>query len=152
MKRPVSIFLLALLIQFASGCSDSLTVEQIIVAKIRTIEAQLEEGERRRFMSNIAEDFGAQNGRMNRQQLQAFIVLQLTRYKNLNARLFPITVQEINATEATAEFNALLTGGSGLIPEDGQLYTFTTHWRKDNEEWLLVAANWKTASVGELLD
>jgi hypothetical protein len=151
-KRPGLILVAALLAQFASSCSEPLTVEQLIIAKIHTIEAQLEEGERRRFMNNIAQDFRGQGGRMNHQQLRAFIVLQLTRYQNLNARLLPVTVQEVGENEAIATFSALLTGGSGLIPDDGQLYAFTTHWRKDDGEWLLVAADWKPASVGELIN
>lgn len=152
MKRFTLIVLLSLLALHTISCSKPLSVEQLIISKIRTIEAQFEDGERRRFMNNIAEDFRAQSGRMNRQQLQAFVVLQLNRYKDLNARLFPITVQEISETEATAQFKALLTGGSGLIPENGQLYAFTTHWRLEDDEWLLVAANWKTASMGDLVN
>jgi hypothetical protein len=142
----------AIAVLMLAACSKPLTTEQLIIGKIRNIEAQIEEGERRRFLNNIAEDFRGQNGRMNRQQLHAFVVLQLTRYEELNARLFPISVQTISDTEATAVFKALVTGGSGLIPEDGQLYEFTTHWRKDDEEWFVIAANWAPAPMGELLD
>ena len=152
MRRIQLIGLLAVLAQLTIGCSEPLSTEQEVIAKIRTLEAQLEDGERRRFMNNIAEDFRALSGQMNREQLRAFVVLQLTRYQNLNARLFPIEVQKIGESEASAEFKALLTGGPGLIPEDGQLYEFTTHWRKVDGDWLLVAADWKPASVGELLE
>ena len=146
---PFAALLFAL---FVGSCDKPLTTEQIIIGKIRNIEAQIEEGERRRFLDNIAEDFRGRNGRMNRQQLHAFVVLQLTRYKELNARLFPINVQTIGDAEASATFKALITGGSGLIPDNGQLYEFTTHWRKDDEEWMVVAADWEPTSMGELLD
>ncbi len=146
MKRFGAIALV-LLIAF---CSQPLTIDQIIIARIRTLESQIEEGERRRFMNNIAEDFRAQGGQMNREQLRAFIVFQLTRYENLDARLLPISVQQLNETEARAGFNALLTGGPGWFPEDGQLYHFETFWRMDEGEWLLVSADWEPIAVGEL--
>jgi hypothetical protein len=133
-------------------CSQPLTIEQIIISRIRTMEAQLEDGERRRFMTNFSEDFRAQNGQMTRDQLRAYVVLQLNRYKKLEARLFPITVQQVSESEVTAKFNALVTGGPGWIPEDGQLYEFNTHWRLVGDEWLLTAAQWEPIAVGELMN
>lgn len=152
MKRSAELlpaFLLGLLLVC---CSQPLTIEQIIISRIRTMEAQLEDGERRRFMTNFSEDFRAQNGQMTRDQLRAYVVLQLNRYKNLDARLFPITVQQVSESEVTAKFNALITGGPGWIPEDGQIYEFKTHWRLEDEEWLLTAAQWEPIAVGELMN
>lgn len=152
MSRQALTLLVTTLLLAAAACSEPLSTEQVIISKIRNIEAQIEAGERRRFLNNISEDFRGQQGRMNRDQLHAFVVLQLTRYKDLQARLFPIGVVEISETEASATFKALVTGGSGLIPDDGQLYAFSTHWRRDDGEWLLIAADWKRAPIGELLD
>ncbi|HKJ16947.1 MAG TPA: hypothetical protein VJ984_06355 [Xanthomonadales bacterium] len=148
MKRSGILLLSAMLV----SCSQPLTTEQIIISRIRSMEAQIEEGERRRFMTNIAEDFRSQNGQMNRDQLRTFVVLQLTRYENLNAQLFPINVQQVNDQEAMASFNALLTGGPGWFPEDGQLYRFETFWKLEEEEWLLASAGWEPIRVGELVE
>ncbi len=115
------------------------------------MEAKIEAGERLNFMTHIAEDFRGQGGAMDRDQLRAYVVLQFRRYKNLSARLFPINVQEISETEATADFRALVTGGPSWFPEDGQLYRFDTHWRLDGDDWLLVAASWEPAALGESL-
>ena len=135
-----------------SACSPPPTTEQQIIARIRTLEAHIEAGERRQFMSNVAEDFRGQGGRLTRDELRAFVVLQFNRYKNLNAQLFPIRVRLVTENETIAEFQALVTGGPGWIPDQGQLYQFVTHWRLEGDEWLLSAASWEPIAMGELLD
>ena len=143
MKR----FAACLILLFASGCDAPLTVEQRIIAEIRDMEASIEARERGRFMAHVAEDFLGQGGAMNRQQLRAYMVLQLRRFDDIEARLMPITVTEISDQEARADFRALLTGGAGWLPESGQLYRITTHWRLKNGDWLLIAARWEPTSL-----
>ncbi len=134
-----------------ASCNPPPTTEQRIIAEIRDMEAQIEAGERRRFMQHVAEDFRGQGGGMNRDQLRAYIVLQFNRYQDLDARIFPVTVTEISALEATADFRALLTGGAGWLPEDGQLFQINTHWRLEGGDWMLAAASWKPIAIGEAL-
>lgn len=143
MKHPALIGVVLL----AVGCGQAPSVEQLIVAEIHEMESQIEGGERLNFMAHIAEDFRGQGGAMNRDELRAYVVLQFNRYKDLSARLLPITVQEITGTEARADFRALLTGGPGWIPEDGQFYEFVTYWRLEDGEWLLVAADWEPVQL-----
>ena len=38
---------------------------------------------------------------------------------------------------------SLITGGQGLIPEQGAWYQIETEWRLQNDEWLLIYTNWK---------
>lgn len=149
MKRLYLPCLLALL---AGACSEPTSVEQQITSEIRAMEAELEGGERLNFMSHISDNFRGQGGSMNRQDLRAYVVLQFNRYKNLEARLLPITVTEVNEYEATAQFRALLTGGANWIPENGQLYEFRTNWRLEDGDWMLAAAYWEPVAVGDLLD
>lgn len=145
MKRLAVLIVVAL----AASCGESLTVEQLIIAEIREMEARLEEGERLQFMGHIAEDFRGQGGQMNRDQLRAYVVLQFRRYENLGAQLFPIEVIEISDREARADFRALVTGGAGWLPDDGQIYKFVTHWRLEGDDWLLIAADWEAASLND---
>ena len=62
-------FLAALLITGLFACSKPLTVEQQVIAVIREMEARIENGERRPFMSHVTEDFEGQNGGLTRDQL-----------------------------------------------------------------------------------
>lgn len=134
------------------ACSQPLTVEQQVIATIREMEAKIEAGERREFMTHIAEDFSGRDGRMNRDQVRALVVFQLRRFERLQAQLFPITVTEIAPDRATAEFRALVTGGPGWIPERGQVYDFSTTWQQSGGDWLLTAADWQPVPLDEVLE
>lgn len=149
MKRVLVLFFLALL--GAVSCGRPLTVEQQLIAAIEQMEAKIEAGERRAFMAHIAEGFSAQDGRMNREQVRALVVFQLNRYKQLQGRLFPISVGVIDENHARAEFRALVTGGPNWIPENGQLYDFDTRWVLEDGEWLLKSANWEPVPLDEVL-
>jgi outer membrane murein-binding lipoprotein Lpp len=140
---------LALLL--VSGCGQELTVEQQIIAVIREMEARVEAGERRPFMTHIHPEFTAQNGAMNRDQVRALLVTQLNRYKRLQAQLLPIRVEQTGADEATARFRALVTGGPGWIPESGQVYAFESRWLRVDGDWLLLAADWDPVPLEEVL-
>lgn len=141
--RRIRALLLPALAGFAvlTACEKPLTVEQRVIATIRDMEASIEAGERRNFMQHIAADFTGQGG-INRDQARALVVYQLNRHKNLQAQLFPIRVVERNPNSAEASFRALVTGGPGWIPENGQLFDFETHWVRVDDEWLLQAATW----------
>jgi hypothetical protein len=106
------------------------------------METRLENGERRPFMSHVAEDFDGQNGQLNRQELQRLVIYQLNRHQRLHTQLFPISVTETSEETASAKFKALITGGPGWIPDQGQLYDFETFWHYQDGEWKLTSANW----------
>jgi hypothetical protein len=133
------------------ACSDPLTTEQQIIVAIREMETKIEAGERRRFMEYIAEDFKAQGGSMNRDQVRAMVVFQLNRHERLQAQLFPIMVSETAENTAVATFRALVTGGPGWIPDSGQVFDFETRWRLEDGDWLLTAANWDPVPLEDAL-
>ena len=116
---------------------------------MRAVIAEMEEageaGERGRFMDHVTDDFRGQGGEMTREDFRAYMVLQWNRNQRLHAQLFPVTVHAIGDDEARAEFRVLVTGGRGLIPEEGQLYDVETWWRLEGGEWRLSAANWTVA-------
>jgi hypothetical protein len=143
--------LAVLLMLVIAACAEQKTVEQQIIATIRAMEQAIENGERRTFMNYIAEDFSGQDGSMNREQVRALVVVHLRRYQQLNANLLPILVEELGQGAASAHFKALVTGGPGWIPESGQVYRFDTRWRLDNDEWLLLSADWTPVPLEEAL-
>jgi hypothetical protein len=136
----------------AAACDKPLTVEQQIIATIRDMEALIEDGERRAFMEHIAPDFSGRNGSMNRDQVRALVIFRLNRHKKLRAQLFPIQVEETAPGRAIARFRALVTGGAGWLPESGQVFDFVTQWRLDDDEWLLIGADWKPVDLERALD
>lgn len=152
MRRGLTPLLVAvLLIAAFSACSPPLTVSQQVIAAIREMETRIEDGERRQFIKHVSEDFSGQNGQLNRQQLMGLVIYQLNRHQRLHAQLFPISVNETGEQTASANFRALITGGPGWIPDQGQLYDFETLWRYQGGEWKLTSANWNTVPLDEIL-
>lgn len=134
---------LLLALGLLAGCSPELTLEQQIIATLRNMEAHIEEGERRDFMAYVTADFRGQGGELNHDQLNALLLYQLRRYQRVHAQLLPVTVREAGLDEAEASFRVLLTGGKGLLPENGQLYQVTSLWRFTAGQWRLQSAEWE---------
>ena len=152
MSRGLTPLLVAVwLIAAFSACSPPLTVSQQVIAAIREMETRIEDGERRQFIKHVSEDFSGQNGQLNRQQLMGLVIYQLNRHQRLHAQLFPISVNETGEQTASAKFRALITGGRGWIPDQGQLYDFETLWRYQGGEWKLTSANWNPVPLDEIL-
>jgi hypothetical protein len=133
------LFVLILLV----SCADEPTLEQQIIATITEMEALAEEGKRGAFMDMVATEFNGQLGILTRDEFRRFMIMQWNEHQRLHAQLFPIRVLTAGPGRATAEFNALITGGRGLIPDSGQLYAFRTTWLQDGKDWLLLGAQWE---------
>ena len=121
-------------------------MEEQIEANIAAMEAAGEAGERGAFMDHVADGFEAQEGRMTRDDFRRFLFLQLNQQRRIRAQLFPITVEEQGTNLAEANFNVLVTCGSGLIPDDGQLFRVRTAWVLEGGDWLLWRADWTPIS------
>lgn len=147
LKHAVSAVLGWSFLLLGAGCSEPLSVEQQIIVTIRDMEARIEAGERRNFMEHIATEFEGQHQSLSRDQLNALILYQFNRHKNLQAQLFPIHVTALTPDRAEAWFNALLTGGSGMLPEAGQMYEIKTRWHLRDGEWMLVGADWEPTDL-----
>jgi hypothetical protein len=139
-----------LLVLIPAACSPALSVEQQVIVVIRDMEARIEAGERRPFMEHVSAEFAGQNGAMTRDQLNALVLYQLHQHQRVHAQLFPIHVTSGIPGEAEARFSALLTGGPGWLPDNGQVYEFITRWRLQDDQWALISAQWKPGN--EVLD
>ena len=124
------------------ACAEEGSIEEQIKAKIAEMEEQAESGERREFMKNVSEDFVGQDG-MTREEFRGFFIMQLNRYQALRANIGAIAVEHREGDQARAEFRALVTGGRGLIPENGRVYDFVTLWVREDGDWLLDGARWE---------
>ena len=144
MKLAFCLLLVALL---SAGCSEELSVEQQIIATIRNMEYAAEEGLHLEFMGYVAESFGAQQDSMDRREFHRFMIFQINQNRRLRAQLFPIFVKHTGTGTASAQFRVLVTGGGGLLPENGQLFDVETQWRRDGGDWQLEQADWQAVEL-----
>ena len=138
---------LAAVAWMAGACSQPLTVEQQVIATIRDMESSIESGERRPFIAHVDKDFSGQDAVMTRDQLNAMVLYQLNRHERVHVQLLPIQVVVKNPGEAEAYFDVLLTGGSGWLPDSGQMLNVVTGWRLVDGDWLLRTASWKPVNI-----
>lgn len=141
---------LALAVLLLSGCSEKLSVEQQVIATIRNMEYAAEEGLHLEFMGYVADSFGAQHGSMDRREFHRFMIFQINQNRRLRAQLFPVFVKETGEATASAHFRVLVTGGAGLLPENGQLFEVETQWLREGNDWLLLQAGWEAVQLPEL--
>ncbi len=144
MRIMIGVVLAVLLL---AGCSEELSVEQQVIATLENMEQSAEEGKHFDFIGYVADDFSGQSGFMDRREFHRFMLLQMNENRRLRAQFFPIHVQENGQAGASAQFNVLITGGGGLLPERGQLFAVETDWIRDGGDWLLSKADWEPVDL-----
>lgn len=149
-KAPMKWFFAIVLAGLSlSGCGEEPSVEQQVIASLEHMEQSAEEGRHLDFMAYVADDFSGQYGGMDRREFHRFMIFQMSENRRLHAQFFPIHVQQTGERQASAQFNILVTGGGGLLPERGQLFEVETNWIRDGSDWLLSKADWEPVDLSQ---
>jgi ketosteroid isomerase-like protein len=102
------------------------------------------------LLAPLADDFiGTQDAgeTFDRRNFGRYVRLLMMRDGSIHATLGPITVTVQGTDRATATFTAVLTSGTGLFPDDGQIEQVNTGWRLDGSKWKLISAEWKASGA-----
>lgn len=129
-----------------AACGDLPPAEQRIRERIESMRMDLADGKVRAFMAPVAEDFTAATRNLDRRAAGLLLRREMLAHDSLNARLADIEVELQGEARATATMHAVVTGGTGLIPETGGWYRLNTGWRLDDDEWMLISARWETVA------
>ena len=126
------------------GCSR-MPDEEAVAATIDAIVRSAESGKSGELMSYVAEDFGTQDGAMDRDDLRRFVIAQVRINRNVNIALTGMQI-DIIGDRADAEMRALVTGGNRrFIPERGRVFDVAAGFRRDGSTWQLINARWTPA-------
>ena len=68
--------------------------------------------------------------------------LYFLRFRQIGLLAGPLTV-EMSAGRARVAFNAVLSGGQGLLPDQAQAYQVDSSWRLDGGDWRMIALQWQ---------
>jgi len=123
-----------------SACNQAGTPEQIITENLEHLEQGIEEKDPDMVLDLIHPNFGTRSGhdKLWLKRTMAFYMLKHTQIEIVSSGLEVDMEPEV----ARARFNAVVTGGQGLIPNQGALYQVQTEWRLEDGDWLLVYAAW----------
>ncbi|QKK02699.1 MAG: hypothetical protein HND55_08590 [Pseudomonadota bacterium] len=125
-----------------AGCSDPAPDEEQILARIEAMQSALAEGRPRAFMAPVSEDFSGATLNLDRRAARLLLRREMLSHEQLRARLIDIDINVKDQNRATASFQAIVTGGSGLIPSTGRWYRVETGWRLEDGDWMLLSARW----------
>lgn len=132
----------ALVLLLLAACSHPPAEEQIR-AQLADMTKAVDEGDVSAFLAPIAEDFAGDTWQLDRRGARLLLMRELRAHNQLRARLVDIQIDFPATDRATASFQAVLTGGSGLLPDEGGWYRVETGWRLDGGDWTLINAAWE---------
>ena len=139
MRRSLLAVVLLITLAACARPDDETRIRQHLDA----MSTALADGHRRAFMAPLAEDFAAETWDLDRAGVQLLLVREFRQHQRIRARVFDIDVELFEDDRATASFQAVLTGGSGLLPEQGSWYRVSTGWRRSDTDWELIQARWE---------
>lgn len=146
MSRAGGTCLCMLILVVLAACGETPPAEQQIRNRIEAMQADLAGGNARAFMAPVAEDFTAATRNLDRRAAGLLLRREMLAHDSLKARLADIEIELQGESRATATMHAVVTGGTGLIPDTGGWYRLTTGWRLDDDEWMLISARWETVA------
>ncbi|GMR09077.1 MAG: hypothetical protein BMS9Abin26_2090 [Gammaproteobacteria bacterium] len=133
-------YLIIILLFFFAGCEK--TPDEVLLRQnITDMQTALEQRQAGDFLQHVAEDYQDNYGQ-DIKSLKRLLLANFIRHSNINTFINNIEVT-ISGGTATITFTATLTGGQGLIPDSGRIYTVITKWRKQSSDWLLFSARWE---------
>lgn len=144
-SRTTGTLIAVMLMLLSNSCSQPDTPEQIIITQLSNLEAGIEEKDTEQVLDLIHDNFGTRTGadKLWIKRTMAFYMLRHPNIKIVTSNLHIELEPEQQPDTAHARFSALVTGGEGLIPEQGALYQIETEWRLQGEQWQLVYADWQ---------
>ena len=116
--------------------------EEQIRRQLEAMTAAVAEGNARAFMAPIADDFSADVWQLDRRGTRMLLNREMRTHQRIRIRLLDVEVELVGEERAVARFHAVLTGGSGWLPEQGGWYRASTGWRRDGSQWQLITASW----------
>lgn len=123
------------------GCARPAAEDQIRQTLL-DMAAAVGQGEANAFMAPVAADFAADTWQLDRRGARLLLVREMRARQRMRVRLLDIEVELAGEDRASARFHAVLTGGTGLIPDEGSWYRVTTGWRRNGADWELINATW----------
>jgi hypothetical protein len=140
--RPGRAVWIGLLLISLASCAAPPPDEERIRAILDDMTKALAERDTRAVLEPLADDFYGETWELDDRALRLLLQREIRARQQLNARLFDVEIEILGDDRARATFQALLTGGSGLIPSDGRWFRVETGWRRD-DDWALISASWE---------
>jgi hypothetical protein len=115
--------------------------EQRLREAMAGMQTAIEQRDAAALADHLAEDFVGPDG-LDRDGARRMALVMLRRHRSVGVTLGPPDI-ELQEDHATVRFSAVLTGGSGVLPESARVQDVTTGWRDEGGTWRLTSADWE---------
>lgn len=122
------------------GCGH----EDAEMALRRQVQAGIEalaERDHGAFMSIVADDFAGPQG-LDSSGASQMARLYFLRFRQIRLIAGPLNV-DMADRRARVAFSVALAGGQGLLPDQAQAYQIDSAWRRDDDDWRMIALEWR---------
>jgi type IV pilus biogenesis protein CpaD/CtpE len=141
-RRPARrALLIGALAALLSACARS-DPERELRATIDTMAQAIERREPVEFLEALAEDFTRESGAFGKQDAKRTLLAVYLRNEKITVSAM-VTEVRIEGDRAYAKVRVVATGGSGLLPERGQIWDFDSAWRRERGRWKVFNAEWR---------
>jgi ketosteroid isomerase-like protein len=136
---------LALLLVLAalSAChhgSDEDQVRQAIASAATAAQDNDADG----VLAQVSDDFVGNDGDLDRRSLKQMLALRAFRHDSTGVLVGPVSVER-QGDRLIATFTLTLTGGKpdSLLPDQADVFTMSTAWKREGRDWRCYSATWK---------
>ncbi len=126
-----------------TACSRS-DPEKELRSAVDKMQAAIEAKDASGFLEHVAEDFTRESGSFDKKEARRMLAGVFLTNQSIKV-VTTVRDIKIEGQRATAQITVLATGSSGLLPERGQSWAFTTNWRRESGRWRVFNAEWKEA-------
>ncbi len=134
---------LLIVLHLLAGCSQEPAVEQLL-QRVEALEQAVEERKVDTAMDMLSDDFSTRKGQ-NRKDAHRLLLFHTLKHQTISVirSQTEASLDPAYANQAQVRFNAIVTGGQGLLPEQGRSYAVDSRWTFDDGEWYLNSLDWE---------
>jgi hypothetical protein len=140
---PGRVLLLALLCGWLTACSEN-PDEARLLERLNTLETALQDKKSDAVLDLLTDNFTTGEGQTP-VDVKRLLLAHFLRNQNIGVMRTgtEVSLDDSYRDQATARFQALVTGGEGLLPERGRQFQVESRWLFQNGDWYLDRLEWK---------
>lgn len=135
-------FLIAGVAVLANACARS-DPERELRETVDKMARAIENKNAAEFLAHLSQDFTRESGAFGRDDVRRALAGVMLRNERITLAVVVTDVSLLGPDSANLRVRVVATGGSGLLPERGQAWEFTSAWRRERGTWRVFNAEWR---------
>jgi hypothetical protein len=125
-----------------AGCARS-DPERELRETVTKMARAIEDKRAADFLEHISSDFTRESGAFGRDDARRLLAGAMLRNEKITLAAVVTDINLLGTDAANVRIRVVATGGSGLLPERGQVWEFTSAWRRERGTWRVFNAEWR---------